>query len=396
MASPKVLFITYENPYTRNSGDSIYTCNILDGLKRNRCSVDIIYFDSNQVEPYINSTNSEIFKNKEVVSFKKKKSLQFILSTLPGMVVNRYSKSYLQKLRGLLKKQSYNYIFINHQKMIFTLAEILKENESAKLIYISHNVEYLLSKNLVSNYSGILNKVIYWQDLLKTSYFEKKWVQKFDAVSAISEHDCEYFKKEYNAKNVQILRPVLQQSNSKRNFDDKSINEIIIGGSFEWGPKKENLIQLLNSSNLYLFKKHKINLTIVGKAEERFVNHINKKYGQLGVNMIGPVDSLEPFYNKARIAIIPEKLGGGFKLKIIEAALSKTAIFSIKGAITKCNFVRDRHFVEADNFEELIEKIVSIQNSPTKLEGLIENAYKKARESYNMGEVEKSLLKLMK
>ena len=86
-------------------------------------------------------------------------------------------------------------------------------------------------------------------------------------------------------------------------------------------------------------------------ADQDLVDYVNSSFK--GVFMTGPVDELVPYYKNVFIAIIPEKLGGGFKLKVAEAALNKAAIFSIKGAITPCNLIKNEHFLEFNTYERV-------------------------------------------
>lgn len=390
----KVLFITYENPYTRNSGDSIYTCNILDGLGTMDFAIDIIYYDSNEKERTINKEDSKMFRNLEVVKFIPKHPIKFIFSHYPGMIVNRKSKEFNNQLLRMLKQQEYNFIFVNHQKMLFTLSALLKNRSESKLIYISHNVEYLLSYNLAKFNKSLWKKALHWQDSIKTKWFEKKHLLLFDAVSAISEHDAEYFKEIYGIEKVVIFRPFVESKTYLLDSSKKMFNRLIIGGSFDWPPKRENLLMFLNSSNFNRLQTNGIQVIIAGKADPKFVEFVNNTYS--GVLMTGAVPSLIPYYDECGIAVIPEKLGGGFKLKVLEAAISKTAIFAISGAITKSNFNNEKHFFEKPTFEELIEEIIKVQDNPEELSEKIENAYKVATSDYSLCSLNEQIKFLIK
>lgn len=392
--SKKILFITYENPFTRDLGDSIYTCNVLDGLVVVAEYVDIIYFDSNPKEAEINKKELLKFRKVECVHWKQKKRSKFVFSSFPGMLVNRYSKEYLARLEKMLSDESYTHIFVNHLKMMYTVPSLLKMRRKSKLIYLSHNVEYLLSKGLApKSIRGLLKsplkQFIRWQDFIKTKTFEKKWITDFDAVTAITEHDADYFKSDYKVSEVLVLRPFFDIDSSKVDPDKKKINQLIIGGSFTWYPKEENLELFLGAKNFNLLNENGLNIQVVGRAYPPFVNYINNKYE--GVEMTGEVEDLIPFYDQAKIAIIPEYLGGGFKLKIIEAAQTKTAIFAIKGAIKKCKFIKGIHYIEFDSFEELISEIIYYQNKAEQLDEMIENAYQLVKKEFTLDKLVNTL-----
>jgi len=375
MNSSKALFVTYENPYTCNSGDSIYTVNIIETLLALKLNIDLIYFDSNETQPLIPDDIQPKFGNIVTVNFKNKNPLWFILSNKPGMIINRESQNYTRALEELIAKNDYDYIFVNHQKMIFTLSSILANKKTSEIIYCSHNAEYLLSKNNATNSKSLIRRIVYWQDAIKMKRYEKKWLHKFDATSAICEFDQEYYLKELNLANVHIIRPFIEPFQEKTaSTIEKDFKEIVIVGSFDWGPKTENLLKFLEAKNFDLLHANGFNITIVGKSNQDLVNTVNKNFK--GVHMTGSVPDVVPYYERAKISIIPEKLGGGFKLKVAEAAFFNTSIFAIKGAITKCNFIKEEHYKEYDSFEKLITGVLNSISNQEQLKTVVDNAYK--------------------
>lgn len=388
----KILFITYENPFSRDNGDRIYSSNFLDTLKNLNYYVDILCYDSNIFSKNSQSRDINKHYNFNYVQFKSPSKIKFLFSTLPGMVVNRKRNSYMHLLQSYLIQNKYDFIFINHLKMVFTLEGVLKAKCKSKTIFISHNAEYLLSKNNAINSRSLLDKLIYWQDAIKTKLFEKKWLNHFNYITTISEYDQDYYDKNFEIPITKVIRPVFdfKKSNSKIK---KIINEIILVGSFVWGPKKENMLEFINSKNFNKLHKNNINLTIVGNADPILVQKINSKYD--GVYMTGRVKSVDDYYNKAKIAIVPEVLGGGFKLKIAEAALRKTAIFAVKGSITKCNLKKDQHFVEANDFNDLINKIIEYQNKQNEIDLMIDNAYKISKIDFSQAKIDNDILNML-
>lgn len=391
----KILFITYENPFLRDNGDRIYTCNLLDALLDLDCDVNLLAYDSQNSKSDNSAGNDKIPKNINLtlLPFKKISKFKIIFSLLPGIIVNRKRKSYLDLVETSLKENKYDCIFVNHFKMVFTLEAILKKCIKSKLIHVSHNAEYLLSLNNAKNSKCLADKLIHWQDAVKTKLYEKKWLHHFDSITTISEHDQDYYDVNFKNFKTSIIRPVFE-------IDDlisktkKNINEIIIVGSFIWGPKIENMLSFLKSKNFKDLYANNINLTIVGNAEPLLVDKINSNYR--GVFMTGRVECVSTYYEKAKIAVIPEVLGGGFKLKIAEAALRKTAIFAVKEAITKCNLYKDVHYIEADNFNDLIVKIIDYQKREFEIDTMINKAYETAIKDFCQKRINLDISKLLK
>jgi len=397
MIKKRILFITYENPLSKDNGDRIYTSNFLDGLIDLESNIDILCYDSNKnIEKSYDRKRADGYEglNIQYVKFKAASKLKVMFSLLPGMVVNRKRENFIDVLKSKLKKNNYDYIFVNHLKMVFTLDAIIHKSLNAKLCFISHNAEYLLSKNNAVNSRSIINRIIYWQDALKTKNYEDKMLNHFDYITTISEHDLDYYNMNFINPEILILRPVFGINNLKIiDKNQKKINEIVIVGSFLWGPKTENLLSFLNSKNFKKIHANNLKLTIVGNADPELVKKVNSNYS--GVIMTGKVESVDIYYAKAKIGIVPEVLGGGFKLKVAESALQKTAIFSVKGAITKCNLEKDKHFIEASNFEELINKVIEYQNREIEIDAMIEKAFKVAKHDFSKNKFKSDIIKIL-
>ena len=126
------------------------------------------------------------------------------------MIVNRETKLYTTKLMQIINDNHYDLIFINHFKMIFCL-QYIRELFSKKIIFVSHNSEFLLSMNNAKFDSNPINKIVYFQDALKTRFYENKMIKKVDYITSISKYDYDYHLKRFPFVNNLIVRPVLKR-----------------------------------------------------------------------------------------------------------------------------------------------------------------------------------------
>ena len=75
----KILFITYENPYERNNGDRIYTCNFLDALTDLNFAV--------QVLAYTNNIKRNTKKNNDKLVDETGKDIEFTLIPFVSLII---------------------------------------------------------------------------------------------------------------------------------------------------------------------------------------------------------------------------------------------------------------------------------------------------------------------
>lgn len=231
------LFLSYENPFTFDVGDHIYTVNVLKALSKLNCTVDIVYFDSNKDEPV--NRSSDLIRNTVSIKYIKKSLWKFLFTTKPASIVNRYSKEYIENVKSILAKERYDVIFINHFKMTYMIEQVnkilnsQKNNDITKTVFISHNVEYLLDKSLSLHQRSPIKKLAYFIDSIKTKRFEQRLLQQFSSVSAICENDYLFFKDVYGLQDAFIIRPVIQLDTTDHHdasLGEKSWSDAIVAG----------------------------------------------------------------------------------------------------------------------------------------------------------------------
>jgi glycosyltransferase involved in cell wall biosynthesis len=71
-------------------------------------------------------------------------------------------------------------------------------------------------------------------------------------------------------------------------------------------------------------------LQAVGSADEAFLEQL--RHRTVATQFTGTVPDIEPYLDDARIAIVPERNGGGFKLKVLEYVFNRVPVFALTGS----------------------------------------------------------------
>src|SRR5258708_34880358 len=72
-------------------------------------------------------------------------------------------------------------------------------------------------------------------------------------------------------------------------------------------------------------------LQAVGSAEESFLEQL--RHRTVATRFTGTVPDIEPYLDDARIAIVPERNGGGFKLTVLEYGFNRVPVFALTGSV---------------------------------------------------------------
>lgn len=378
----KILFISQYSPETLIVGDMVYTWDILHALKHceNRYVHYLTYQDHSRW--YENETTklSELVDKVTTVPFKHLKSWQMALSSYPASMRNRAHGKMSKILRKVLDEENYDVVMINTIRMAYLAPEIRKRG--IKCVYVSHNIEAEVSQSIYKVTSNVIQKLIYWQDYVKTAYWENRFTKYFDAITTICSYDANYFKSNNFPGKVLVIRPIVNTTPYTK--QKPHTGKLIICGSFTWLPKKLNLNYILDSNSIAKLQPNGCKLQVVGRTLKE---EIEKGNNLPGVHVTGPVDDVNPYYDDAEVAIVPELAGGGFKLKIAEAVKHHIPIVALKGAITDDNMKPGVHYLEAQDFDELLDMAMNLVKDRELQRQLVHNATALYEKTYSIDAV---------
>src|SRR5690606_12336988 len=92
---------------------------------------------------------------------------------------------------------------------------------------------------------------------------------------------------------------------------------VLMVGSFEWIAKRHNLEETLEIAEP-VFVEQQIELQVVGKCNPAYARAIERRYRCATFHPNVP--EVTPYLEGARLGLISEAVGGGFKLKTLEYA----------------------------------------------------------------------------
>jgi glycosyltransferase involved in cell wall biosynthesis len=154
----------------------------------------------------------------------------------------------------------------------------------------------------------------------------------------------------------------------------------VIVGSFDWVAKRMNLEEFVGVADP-MFAAADVELLAVGSAEASFLDRL-RRAAQASI-FTGTVDDVTAFMNDARIAILPERNGGGFKLKLLEYVFNRIPIFGLAEAFAG---VPLRHGESAMMFPDhaaLARGVLEMIGNVDALNRLQERAYEVCRDRFD-------------
>lgn len=374
----KILQICHKPPLPAVDGGCIAINNITQGLLKQGHEVKVISiatpkhpFDSSKIpENYIHDTNFEsIFINTNTKPLKAALSLLFKQS----YQVNRFfSKELEQKIAQVLQKEEFDIIQLE-SVFVAPYTPVIRKYSQAKIVLRAHNVEHKIWGRFLMQQKSPIYRLVLRRMARQLHDFEYKVFEQIDGFLAISEPDCQFFKKNFPpVKGIVIPAGIdIEQYEMDEERIPSDSPKLFHIGSMNWMPNIEGLDWFFNEVwGKILAQFPDLTFTIAGRG-------IPKEWHQRNIpNLIieGEVSDAKKFIESKDIMVVPLLSGSGVRIKILEGmALSKAIITTPIGA-EGLNIEHGKNIFIANTPSEFVDIVAQCIAFPESYKIIGENA----------------------
>jgi glycosyltransferase involved in cell wall biosynthesis len=131
---------------------------------------------------------------------------------------------------------------------------------------------------------------------------------------------------------------------------------VVVIGSFDWPPKRIAMESFLAVAAPVLARAG-IELQIVGAIEPDYLAGMRQRHPS--VSFMGLVDDVRPYMAAARIALVPDLLGG-FKLKGLDYVFNRVPVLAMRVALPGMPLEDGRSIGLFDSHQELAEGVIAL------------------------------------
>jgi len=280
--------------------------------------------------------------------------LRSLLSPLPRDAFNLSTPELETALMRLLQKD-WDWIVIDHAYSSGSISTILQHRKRASLCYVGHNAEGAIRPKIARSFHNPLRQAVMRVDAKKYCRLENRLLEAADAVICITEADKSYFR-QFSA-NVYVVPPIYLGSESPAcEISSERPRSLLLLGAFEWVAKQKNL-QLIIDSLLPALQARDVSLNVVGAVPKT----LQERYNHYRPHLVfhGRVNDVSPFFASARAGLVPELLGGGFKLKLLDYAFHRLPVFGLRNAMAGTTEQEQSSMFLSDNLNGLTEMILT-------------------------------------
>jgi glycosyltransferase involved in cell wall biosynthesis len=281
-----------------------------------------------------------------------------LLSPLPYSVSSHTSRPLRQALVDLAAEEPVDLWHVEWTPYAQALANI-----SGPRVVMAHNVESVIWQRYHETATNSLKRWYIGVQWRKFRRFERQALAQADLTIAVSELDADRFRRDLGVPRVNVVDNGVDTSYFRPTDLPREPATLLFLGSLEWRPNLDAVRQLLERTYPAVCSElPDTRLLLVGRNPPAWLARLATTTP--GVQLHGNVPDVRPFLARASLLVVPLRIGGGSRLKILEALASGTPVISTRIGAEGLDLAPGRHLEMVEEIDDLAGGIVRLLHRP--------------------------------
>ena len=365
------LWLTLADPEPATNGQLIYSKGLIEATAGAGAALTVIGL-SRPEQPRLSIDPRGI--DWRLAAERPKSAGQRLLSRDPD-ATQRGSPEMRRLLECALAERSWDAVVFDSICAGWALRRVMRHRgrreRPPRIVYIAHNHEITVARRVAHAAHG-LRRIAKEIDRVKVRGLERSLISVADIVTSNTPDDCRRFSADAGGRPIVFLPPGYGGPRvAGRRIDAGVPRRAVVVGSFDWPPKRISLEAFLGAA-ADLLSEAGIELQIVGEVEAAYIADLRRRFPT--VDFVGRVADVQPYMQGARVALVPDTLGG-FKLKGLDYVFNRLPILAMRIALPGMPLEDGRSIGLFDSHRALAEGIVELIDDFPSLNARQELAY---------------------
>jgi polysaccharide biosynthesis protein PslH len=367
----RCLVLTGELPYPTDSGLRVYAAGCAEALAS--AGAEVVGLSLGDGRPYAGPGGIEW----RTVDAKPASRWRTVASRLPAMAAALDVAPMRAALESALRGQPWDAAVIHHLQAgwaVDLLVEARARGQVGSIVHMSHNHEATVRRDVVRQHRGNpVKTAALWWDARKVASLERRVVEASDLLTSIGDDDATRFAADAPTARLLTVPPGYSgEPLSSRHIDESVPRRVVIVSNLEWHVKRMNLVRFLEAADA-LFTDAGAEIVVVGPVPDDFAASLRS--WTRATTFTGGVSSVDGELAGARVGLIAEPAGGGFKLKSLDYVFRRVPVAVLAGSMAGMPLRAGESMLEFADDRELALGALAVLDDLPRLEALQETAY---------------------
>lgn len=394
LTAKNLLFINYGLPYPPHSGSRIRDFNLIKNLARDHtvCLLSLVEFAGEARHA------AELVRYcplVEMVPTRRRSKREHLPGALRCLVQGRplettayYYPEMADRIRAIVTEWDIDVVQIQ-QSFLAPYVEAVPEGRGCRTVLSFENLGFLQYRRMAAlahNWEAWLR---HWSNALLMRRWEPRYAARFDHCVMVSPVEARLLQAANPRLRVAVVDNGVDAETYRPLPMPRAGNDLLYIGTMSY-PPNEDAVLLLAEEILPRVREHvpDARLLVVGRDVTARISALAQR---ADVQVLGAVPDIVPCYEQARVTVVPLRVGGGTRLKILESmALGRPVVTTAIGA-EGLAASDGQHLLVRDDPAEFARATVRLLQDPVAAGRLASNARALIEERYDWAPLSKKL-----
>jgi len=236
----------------------------------------------------------------------------------------------------------------------------------------THNAEFdVLRRTAAFSDSWIRRQYATWQ-MAATRREEQRCGRAVDLVLATSERDRRVFEEELALPRVAVIPNGIDLGEFEPGETPPSPGTIVFSGLMSYYPNQQGIRWFLDEIfPLIVRRVPNARLVVAGAAPPAWL----RARASAHVEVTGRVPDIRPYLRAASVVVVPLRIGGGTRVKILEAQAMRRPVVSTTIGAEGLGLSHGESILLADRTQEFADRVVDLLSDASQATGIAANAW---------------------
>ncbi|KPJ61225.1 MAG: hypothetical protein AMJ46_02670 [Latescibacteria bacterium DG_63] len=298
-----------------------------------------------------------------------------LFSRMPLVMRKHFKHDYLEQLNRLVRGEKFDLIHCEWTHYGVYTSDL----GDHPLFLSSHNVEAMPWERLYVHERNPVKKVLLGLEWRKMVAFEKEVCSRFHHISAVSEDDRKKLMSLYGCESVTIIPNGVDVSYYDFSLREPAGRTLVFSASFDAFVNQDAVRYFMDSIFPRIAEQApETNVLFLGKDPPLSL----RKYTSEKVSFTGVVADVRPYLSRSSVCIVPIRVAGGSRIKILEAMAAGLPVVSTPEGAEGLDICHGEHVLIAQNETEFAKLALGcmsnrelVEQLCTRARGLVEKNY---------------------
>jgi glycosyltransferase involved in cell wall biosynthesis len=376
----KILFLSRWFPYPPDNGSRIRVLNLIRGLAKNH-EVDLISFAQDPVEAWQIEGIKQYCHDVSVEKYERRtptlvEAVRGYVTAMPRLFQLSINPSIKEKVDQADQSGKYDLVLASQIEMATYASswesskKVLEEVELA--VFFEQMVK---ERNVIRRFRNFLT----WSKMKNYVNWE---ISRFDGCTVVSQNELDLLNSvKTNSTPVILIPNGVDCQHYRGEYGERDPNTLIYTGSLTYFANYE-AVKAFITDIFPIIRRRRPEIRFLITGSTRGVNLTGIEDVE-GVYLTGYLPDIRPAIGQAAVNVVPITVGGGTRLKILEALAIGTPVVATSKGAEGLDLIDQEHILIADEPEAFAEQVIFLLDHPEEGRKLVRNSQKLLDEKYD-------------